>query len=110
LSLAVGALPGVLHSPFAFVPLFLVVGIAQAGVRLGRKTYLVDGAPAAERPSYVAVGNTIIGLIALLGGVLGIIADVLSVQVLLAVFVGLTVLGVLAAWRMPEADQMVTAG
>jgi sugar phosphate permease len=107
-ALALGALPDVLHNPFVFAPLFLVVGVAQAGVRLGRKTYLVDGAPAAERPSYVAVGNTIIGLITLLGGVLGIIADVLSVRVLLAVFVGLTALGVLAAWRMPEADEMVT--
>jgi hypothetical protein len=101
-------LPGVLHNPFAFAPVFLVIGVAQAGVRLGRKTYLVDGAPAAERPSYVAVGNTIIGLITLLGSVLGIISDVLSVQVLLAVFVGLTALGVLAAWRMPEAEHMVT--
>lgn len=43
MSLALGALLGVLHNPFAFAPLFLLVGVAQAGVRLGRKTYLVDG-------------------------------------------------------------------
>jgi hypothetical protein len=58
----------------------------------------------------IYIGNTIVGLITLLGGVLGIIADLGSVQALLAVFVGLTALGVLAAWRMPEAEYMVTPG
>ena len=40
----------------------LVVVVAQAGVRLGHKAYLVNAAPAAERPLYVALANTLIGM------------------------------------------------
>lgn len=54
---------------------FLVVGIAHAGVRIGRKTYLVDMATAETRATYVAVSNTAIGVVLLAGGVFGIIAD-----------------------------------
>jgi len=46
-------LPMVLHDEilhWAFAGVFLVLGVAEAGVRLGRKNYLADGAPADERP------------------------------------------------------------
>ncbi len=105
-ALALGALPEGWQTPLVFAPVFLGVGFAQAGVRLGRKTYLVDGAPGAQRPLYVALSNTIIGVIILLSGTLGLVAEVFGVEILLAVFIGLTALGVLACWRMPEAEQM----
>ena len=105
-ALALKALPAGWQTPLVFAPVFLVVGFAQAGVRLGRKTYLVDGAPGAERPLYVALSNTVIGVIILLSGAFGLVAEVFGVEILLAIFVGLTALGVLACWRMPEAEQM----
>lgn len=37
---------------------FFVIGIAHAGIRIGRKTYLVDMATAQTRATYVAVSNT----------------------------------------------------
>jgi hypothetical protein len=46
--------------PTAIVVVFIVV--AQEGVRLGRKAYLVTAAPPGERPLYVALANTIIGV------------------------------------------------
>ncbi|MCC5806047.1 MAG: hypothetical protein JJU00_06925 [Opitutales bacterium] len=50
--------------------LFGVLGIAHAGVRLGRKTYLVDLGSGNKRTAYVAVSNTLIGVILLFTGLL----------------------------------------
>jgi hypothetical protein len=108
-ALAVGALPAAWHTALVLAPIFLMVGFAQAGVRLGRKTYLVDAAPESNRPLYVALINTIIGALTLASGVLGVVAEISSLTALLAVFILMTALGVLAAWRMPEAEQMIAA-
>lgn len=40
----------------------------RGGVRLGRKVYLVDMAGAGQRAAYVAVSNTLIGILMLIGG------------------------------------------
>ncbi len=49
---------------------YFLWSIAHAGVRLGRKTHLIDLATADTRASYVAVSNTIIGIMLLVGGAL----------------------------------------
>ncbi|MEX2333917.1 MAG: MFS transporter, partial [Pseudohongiella sp.] len=70
--------------PFAF----FVLGVSHAGVRLGRKTYLVDMAGGNKRTDYVAVSNTVIGLLLLVSGVLGALAALVSVP-LVIVLLGL---------------------
>jgi hypothetical protein len=65
-----------LASPLVFATLFLVLNIAHAGVRLGRKVYLVDMASSETRASMVAVSNTVIGIAMLAGGLIGILADI----------------------------------
>jgi MFS family permease len=107
LALAIGLLPTAWQTPFALAPVFLLIGFAQAGVRLGRKTYLVDAAPKTERPLYVALSNTLIGLVTLTSGVLGLLAQLLGIRFLLFLLVLVTACGVFVCWRMPEADQMV---
>lgn len=63
-----------------FYPLaFLGLGIAHAGVRLGRKTYLVDLAEGKRRTAYVAVSNSLIGGLLLATGALGALASTWSV-------------------------------
>jgi hypothetical protein len=101
-------LPAAWHTAIVLSPIFLVVGFAQAGVRLGRKAYIVNAAPGPDRPTYVALTNTIIGVLTLAGGAFGVVADAYSVPALLIVFIGLTTLGVVLAWRMPEAEDMVS--
>lgn len=86
---------------------FIVHGIAEGGVRLGRKTYLVDAAPAAERPLYVATGNTLVGAFTLASGLLGLLLAVLGLESMLILLGILAAIGSLAAWRMPEADHMI---
>lgn len=50
---------------------YLLLAIAHAGARMGRKTYVVDMAGEDKRTRYVAVSNTLIGLILLGTGVIG---------------------------------------
>jgi sugar phosphate permease len=57
--------------PFYAAVLF-VLGIAHAGVRIGRKTHVVDLAGGDRKAEYVALSNTIIGVLLLVaGGLLG---------------------------------------
>jgi hypothetical protein len=91
---------------WAYALVFLLVGVAEAGLRLGRKTYLVDGAPAAERPLYVAFANSVAGLLAFAGGVLGLLADLTVPGAAIAVLTALAAAGAVAGWRLPEARDM----
>lgn len=58
------------------VPLaYFLLSVAHSGVRVGRKTYVVDLAGGNRRTDYVAVSNSVIGLMLLLVGSLGLLAD-----------------------------------
>ncbi|MBK1643744.1 hypothetical protein CKO25_03530 [Thiocapsa imhoffii] len=75
-----------------FYPItFFGLGIAHAGVRLGRKTYLVDMAEGNQRTDYVAVSNSVIGALLLASGLIGALAATVSVEatILLLGFAGL---------------------
>ena len=96
-------------SPYLYVPIFLLVGLAQSAIRVGRKSYLVDAAPTDERPLYKAVANTTVGLLTLSFAALGLLAQVLGVDAVLIVLLALGLLGVAACWYMPEADRMVVS-
>ncbi len=64
-----------------FYPLaFFGLGIAHAGVRLGRKTYMVDMAQGNKRTDYVAVSNSVVGVLLLGTGLLGALAAMVSVE------------------------------
>ena len=108
LALSFPLLPSHWQTAASFGVIILLLGFARAGVRLGRKTYLVDGMPAAERPLYSAVSNTLLGLVMLAGSALGVVQSVVGTQWLIAGFVGTTLLAIVLAWRMPEAEYMVS--
>lgn len=81
------------ESSLIYVVTFFGFSVCLAGVRLGRKTLLVDMATAETRSAYVAVSNTAIGfLILLTGAVVGLAADQ-NAQAMLAVFTALSALG-----------------
>ncbi|MBI1425026.1 MAG: MFS transporter [Gammaproteobacteria bacterium] len=84
---------------------YLVLITVHSGVRLGRKVYLVDLATAETRATYVAISNTVIGVAMLFGGLIGIIADVLSVQYLLLLLGVLALVAAISAWRLPEVSE-----
>lgn len=51
-----------------YLGIYFLLCVALAGVRTGRKTLLVDIATGENRSSYVAVSNTVIGLMILISG------------------------------------------
>lgn len=89
--------------PYALVYALLV--IVHVGVRLGRKTYIVDMAGTDKRALYVAISNTLTGVLMLLmGGIIGLLAQWLGSAGLL---VSLAVMGLGAAasaQRLPEVE------
>ena len=81
---------------------FFVLSIAHAGVRLGRKTYLVDMAGGNKRTDYTSVSNTVIGIILLVtGGLTALVSIVSEVAVILTLgLMGLA--GALSATRLRD--------
>ncbi|MCR8913525.1 MFS transporter [Marinobacter panjinensis] len=81
---------------------FFILSVAHAGVRLGRKTYLVDMAGGNKRTDYTAVSNTVIGgLLLVTGGFTALISMVSDVAVILVLgLMGLA--GMFSALRLQE--------
>jgi hypothetical protein len=84
---------------------FFVIGIAHAGIRIGRKTYLVDMGTAQTRATYVAVSNTAIGVVLLIGGVFGVIAEQAGVAMTIGLLGLFCLAGALGASRLDEVTQ-----
>jgi len=84
---------------------FFILSIAHAGVRLGRKTYLVDMAEGNKRTDYTAVSNTVIGILLLvIGGLSTLLAAISNGAVILMLgLMGLA--GTLSAVRLAEVSQ-----
>ncbi|MBK1693074.1 MFS transporter [Ectothiorhodospira mobilis] len=92
-------------SPWAFAAFLLIMGMAHAGVRLGRKTYLVDMATAETRAAYTAVSNTVIGLLLLVGGLFGLVAQLAGTATAILVLSLLALAGAVSAARLGEVQQ-----
>jgi hypothetical protein len=84
--------------------LYFCLSIAHQGVRIGRKTYLVDLAQGNRRTDYVAVGNTVIGLILLLLGFAGALGAVMAVSQIILLLSMLGALGAVMAAALPEVE------
>jgi hypothetical protein len=97
----VGAPP--LAASFWFYPVvFFVLMVAHSGVRLGRKTYVVDLAAGNRRTDYVAVSNTVIGIVLLILGGMGAMAQVFSVTIVILALSTLGLAGAAMSWSLPE--------
>ncbi len=87
-----------------YAGLIFVLAVAYSGARLGRKTYLIDLATDEKRASYVAVGNTLIGLALMATAFLGLLADAAGPICVIMLMSGFSVLGALLAVRLPEVE------
>src|SRR5690554_5840942 len=89
--------------PYALVYALLV--IVHAGVRLGRKTYLVDMAGQDRRALYVALSNSVTGVMLLLvGSVTGVLGQWLGTTWLLVVLALMALTAAASAVRLPEVE------
>lgn len=90
-----------------YVGVFILIGLAESGIRLGRKTYLVDAVPNQERATFAALSNCVIGLLALTMSALGLIAQLYGISLLIALLGTLALLATILCQRLPEADHML---
>ncbi|WP_040556948.1 MFS transporter [Reinekea blandensis] len=84
--------------------IFFALTVIHQGVRLARKTYIVDLVSGNRRTDYVSLSNTLIGLLLLLYGLL---SALLAQASLLAVFGLFTLSAAIAAWlarTLPEVS------
>ncbi|REK12505.1 MAG: MFS transporter [Actinobacteria bacterium] len=81
---------------------YLVLAVAHAGARMGRKTYVVDLGTGDQRTRYVAVSNTLIGAILLLVGLGGALLTGVGPQWTLVALALAGLIGAIVAARLPE--------
>ena len=71
-------LPGISGTVW-FLPLaYFVLSVAHSGVRVGRKTYVVNLATGNKRTDYVAISNTTIGVLLLVVGSVGLLTPIIT--------------------------------
>ena len=107
LALLLGPLGSAALQQAGYFLVFILIGLAEGGARLGRKTYLVDATPQDERATYTAFSNSLIGLLALFSGFSGLIAQFLGAAPMLGVIALVCGGAALACRRLPEAAGML---
>lgn len=98
----VNGVPALAGSQWLYPVFFFLLAITHAGVRLGRKTYIVDLAGGNKRTDYVAVSNTVIGVVLLLAGAIGALSAVLPVSAIILILAGMGMSGAVMSARLPE--------
>ncbi len=84
---------------------YFLLTLLHTGVRVGRKTYVVDMAEGDMRTVYVAVSNSAMGVILLVVGAVSSAIAVLGVEWALLFLAALGVLGAVWGWRLPEVSR-----
>ncbi|GAB4168180.1 MAG: MFS transporter [Wenzhouxiangellaceae bacterium] len=96
------AIPSLAAQGAVYAAFFFMLSIAHAGVRMGRKTYVVDLAGGNRRTDYVAVSNTVIGAVLLLTGAIGAISATVSIPAVILMLTAMGLGGAWLSWRLPE--------
>lgn len=102
---AVSWIPFLRESNWFYPATFFVLGIAHSGVRLGRKTYVVDLAGGNKRTDYVAVSNTVIGVILLITGGISALASMISTEGIILVLSLFGIAGAVTSSKLPNVEE-----
>ncbi len=87
-----------------FLPLaYFVLSVAHSGVRVGRKTYVVNLATGNQRTDYVAISNTTIGVLLLLVGSVGALSPVLGTAGVIGLLALMGLAGAILGSSLPDA-------
>ena len=101
-SLIFELLPEKWQNIYTYSPVFILIIITYGGARMARKTYLVDYAPKDERPLYISMANTSIGVLILLSGGLSLVVSYFGIEIMVASMAVLMLLASLNAWRLKD--------
>ena len=96
--------PALTQSIMFYAAVLFVLAVAHAGVRIGRKTHVVDLAGGDRKAEYVALSNTLIGVLLLVVGALTGALAALGVEVALAALSLLALAGAAMALTMKHAQ------
>lgn len=96
--------PELARAPYVLPGLLFVVMIAYHGVRVGRSTHIVDMASEEERAAYVALSNTALGLLLLLGSVFGLLAQATGEATVLFLFAVMSLAAAALAHGLEEVQ------
>ncbi len=106
--LIVSGLPGfdggTMWGVAVFVVTYFVLTFVHTGVRVGRKTYIVDMARGDQRTNYVAVSNSAMGIILLAAGGISSLLALWGVEWAIVFLAALGLLGVFVAARLPDVS------
>nr|WP_320115648.1 MFS transporter [uncultured Desulfuromonas sp.] len=83
---------------------YFLLSIAHQGVRIGRKTYVVNLGKGNQRTDYVAVSNTLIGVILLLLGFTGALTSFIGLSTLILLLSLMGGAGMLMARCLPDVE------
>ncbi len=103
-AIAFAALMGENNPANGIAATLFVASLGYEGVRAGRKIHLTDMAAENDRAVYTALSNTIVGLVLMLGGALGALAQVYGPEAALAASAILCLAGVAVAFGLDEVQ------
>ncbi len=87
-----------------FVGGYFLLTLLHTGVRVGRKTYVVDMAEGDRRTTYVAVSNSAMGVILLVVGGISSLLAIAAVEWALLFLAAMGIAGVFAARQLPDVS------
>lgn len=86
-----------------FLPIaYFVLSIAHEGVRVGRKTYVVNLGTGNQRTDYVAISNTVIGVLLLVVGSVGFLTPLVGNAGVIGLLAIMGAAGVVMSWSLKE--------
>lgn len=88
-----------------FVAAYFLLTLTHTGVRVGRKTYVIDMAEGDQRTTYVAVSNTAMGFVLLIVGAISALLATLALQWALLFLAAMGAVGVVASRRLPDVSR-----
>lgn len=87
-----------------FIIAYFALTLMHTGVRVGRKTYVVDMAEGDQRTTYVAVSNTALGIVLLVVGGISSLLATTHIFAALLFLAGTGLVGVFAGSRLPDVS------
>lgn len=88
--------------PYLALPLFFLDGAVRPGQVLSGSNFLLELVSEAERPLYLGLSNTLMGVIVLISGLGGLVVDIWGFAGLFAASLLLCMIGYLLATGLPE--------
>lgn len=97
-------LPDLVASTWYLPLAYFILCVAHSGVRVGRKTYVVNLGTGNQRTDYVAISNSVIGVLLLLVGSVGALAPLITNAGVIGLLAMMGLSGAILGTTLPDTD------